>query len=126
MLELDLDIKTTPVKIGKGADKADYTVKEMNQAQKDSYIDTIEPLVRRDAAGKASGITKQSGIYSALLSRCLVDANDKLVPEATIQSWPVAVVAALHKEAQKLNLLGAVEPEKTESETAKNAVATQS
>lgn len=106
MLKLNLDIQIEKVQIGSGASFAEYTIQEMNQKERDEYLDKQEPRLLRNEERQVIGMKTQSGFRADLLCLCLRDQEGKLVSAETVQSWPAQTVEQLHTVAQKLNGLG--------------------
>lgn len=80
-----------------------YKIKEMTGADRDRYYNTLTKKTVQDNSGQTTKILDYSGVYSLLLSYTLFDADDQLVKESIIQSWPDSVQQSLHEIARKIN-----------------------
>jgi len=80
-----------------------YQVKEMSGAQRDEYQSRLAKKATVDAQGNVIEIKDTTGLYSSLLAHTLYDPDGKLVPEATIQSWPDSAQRALFEVAREVN-----------------------
>jgi hypothetical protein len=90
----------------------EYSIKEMTGGQRDAYFNQVGDKTKTAADGSVVGMKNFDGLYSSLLSKTVYDNTDKLVPEATLQTWPSTVQEALFKVAQALNGLEAKGDEK--------------
>lgn len=104
-----------------GASSADYELREMTAASRDSYLDRLSDRMRIDAAGKPAGLKRYAGLQADLVSQCLFNDKGEPVPAVEIQKWPSAVVGSLFKSAQELNKLGQDEEETASESEPKNA-----
>lgn len=97
-----ISLKKQPVEI----DGKIYTVVELTGKQRDAFLNTSANRVKLDDKGNAVGMRNFDGIHTHLVSMCLRDPEDKLVPESTIKEWPATAVEALFKLSQTLSGLG--------------------
>lgn len=107
---MSLTLKTVgnaiPVTLQGDAGSVQYQLREMSAADRDTYMDFLDSRMRRDEQGKVIGLARFEGTQAHLVHLCLVDVSTaQRVPKEIIQSWPATTVAALFKEAQKLNML---------------------
>lgn len=94
-----------------------YYVKEMTGAQRDEYLNKMTSKTNRDANGDVVGMKDYKGLYSNLLSFCLYESGDKLIPESKIQEWPDTAQKVLFDIASELNGL---KPKKNGEDLPKN------
>jgi len=77
---------------------------ELNGADRDKYLSTINKTMRYDEAGKPVGLSSFDGLQSGLLRLCLFDkATGESLSSSDIQSFPARVVNALFTKAQEMN-----------------------
>jgi len=104
-LSFKTKLKEVPVTVD---DKA-YVVRELNGRQRKEHNQSFELQVSyEDGAPKIS--TKEGFEMPAevdLLSKCLYDENDVLVPKKTLEEWPTTMLVKLHGVAMSLSGLDA-------------------
>ncbi len=83
----------------------EITMKEMDAASRDRYLDELSTRMRFDAEGRPAGIKKFEGMQADLLALCLFNPDGKGVIKMEIQKWPASVVSDLFKKAQAMNHL---------------------
>jgi hypothetical protein len=91
-----------------------YSIQEMTGGQRDAYFTHVGAKTKTSADGTVTGMKDFEGLYSNLLSKTVYDADNKLVPESTLQTWPATVQEQLFKVAQELNGLNKEDDEKKE------------
>lgn len=101
MLEFTLDLKEIPVKLRKGDEVKEYSLREMTGLQRDQYLTELSRRMKMDATGKAS-IQSFDGLQADLLTRCLYD-GETAITKVELQGYPSSVQSKLFAEAQKLN-----------------------
>jgi len=120
-LKFSLMVNTVPVTIeGATGTPEEYTLREMDAANRDKYLDTVADRVRVDTAGKVVGIKKFEGMQADLLLHTLRKKDGSMVRKEVIQGWPATVVSGLFKAAQKLNLLDEKEKGEATDESKKD------
>lgn len=78
-----------------------FSIREFTGDQRDTYFARMAEKYGTDEKGETV-VKSYKGTYSLLLALTMYDANDKLVPEATIQSWPDTTQKALFEAAQEV------------------------
>lgn len=82
-----------------------YSIKEMPGTQRDAYLNASKHRVTVKDGRPI--ITEFKGIHSHLLSRCMYDANGKLVEQSVIDNtFGGSLQFELFQIAQKVNALG--------------------
>ena len=112
VFEFELKLKEVAVKL----DGKDYVIRELTGKQRDTYLDMVDKRVTY-VDGVQSGMSSLSGLQSSLLALCLVDSNNKAVPEKDIAEYPGSVQSKLFALAQEVS--GLDQPEDSDKE--KNA-----
>jgi hypothetical protein len=104
-MKLSLKINSVPITLEQVDGKPDviYTLREMNAAQRDAYLDSMQGRVETDEAGKVKSIKSFDGMHADLLTRCLFDQAGKAVTREVVQAWPASVTGALFDKANELN-----------------------
>jgi hypothetical protein len=108
---LSLTLKEVPVKLG----EADFILRELTGAQRDSYLDDIAHRTNM-VGGKVQGFKTFKGMQSFLIAMSLLNAEGKAVKEDELQKYPASTLTALFKMAIDLNGLN----EKDIDEATKN------
>lgn len=80
-----------------------FTLRELTGLQRDKYAESVRSRLERDNTGRAIGMKNVTGFFASLISLCLYDETDKLVPAADIQAWPTRLQKWVHDEAEKLS-----------------------
>lgn len=91
-----------------------YVMREMDGALRDEYL-TVNNQRISTKDGQTT-VTDFTGLYAALLSRCVFDENNRPVSEAAMQAWPAGVQEEVFKDAMVMNGL-----DKDAKAAAKNA-----
>lgn len=82
-------------------DDQKYTIVELDGDQRDKYLDNMN--TRMDFGSGTPTIKRFEGLQAFLLSLCLKNPQDQIVPLKEIQAWPSSVISALFKKAQVLS-----------------------
>lgn len=117
-IDLSLDVQEIPVILkDKDGNTLNYTMREMNGADRDKYLDSVNARMKYDEEGKPKGINTIEGLKASLLSLCLFDKDGQQPTIEYIQKWPSRSLEKLHEYAQELN---ALEDEEEAEVTSKN------
>lgn len=115
--EFSLELEEIPIKIkDKNGTTLEYSLRELDGFERDKYLNSLSDRIRIDVNGKPSGVKNFDGLQASLLSKCLWDAEGKLVPISVVQKWPARVQSSLFEQAQKLSGLD----DKSSQDQAKN------
>lgn len=104
-MKISIVRKSVPVELEVAVDQVvQISVKEMTGAQRDSYFNKANTKTKIDPTNnQVVGLRDYDGLYSTLLSYCLYDKDDKIIPESKIQEWPDSAQRALWEVAKDLN-----------------------
>jgi len=101
----EMQFKTALQEVPVRIDDKRYCVRELNGRQRQEHNQSFELDVQFvDGVPKIStkeGFKMPSEID--LLSKCLYDENDVLVPKKILETWPTTVLAKLHSLATSLS-----------------------
>jgi len=102
-MQFTLNLKQIPIEIidEQGA-KRTFTLKELTGAQRDKFLDDMASRMKYIGI-EVQGLSRYEGLQAALLSLCLYDDEDKLIPAKVIQSYPASMVSTLFDRAQSLS-----------------------
>ena len=95
-------------------------IREMDGKDRDSYFTKIGNKMNLSPSGKVLGIKSFDGLQSGLLSLCLFDETNKLVPVQEIQAYPAKVQGELFKIAQRINGLDQKAEDESKNESEEN------
>ena len=98
----DVDFKEVAVTIG----KKKYTLREASGAVACQYRNKLMECTELGEGGKPKSVKGIADVEPFLVSRCLVDENNHLVPEQTIKAWRAIIGTGLFKELKKISELG--------------------
>jgi len=98
-LEFKLTLKEVPVIL----DGKNHVLRELNGSQKGKYLNKMSKQITLNEKGKISGFKDLAGLETALLSLCLYDEKDVLVPIEILESFPSSVLGKLQEAASELN-----------------------
>lgn len=101
-LELKFAEELVKLKQPNGSSRT-YTIREFDGVKRDEYDTAIGKRFEWSGEGKIAKINDFRNTESLLLSMCLWDDNNRLVPETEIKKWPDSVRKALYTKAAKLN-----------------------
>jgi len=82
-----------------------YTIRQLDGATRDAYMDELKANTIVGSNGKYIGLKSYAGHQSGLLAKCLFGPGGKLIPEDMIQRWPAPTINGLFEVAQELNML---------------------
>lgn len=86
---------------------------EMTGIEKGKYLNSMGSRTKYDGNGKPVGVRDFTGLEASLISKCLyTESDNKPVPEATINKWPVSVQDVLMKVCLKMNAMDEASREK--------------
>lgn len=113
-LEFSLKLKSIPVVLeDTTGNKGDFTLIEMDGEGVDKWHGFVQEKLNLAPESNEDGSIKVkvksdtnldlTGMESKLLSMCLFDSKNVLVPEGVIQKFPAHVRTALFDAAQKIN-----------------------
>lgn len=88
-----------------GPDGASYTLREAKGGGVVAYRNLIQRCQEITSDGTVVW-RNLATVEPFLISQCLYDSNDKLVPPAVIQSWPNRVQKALFARAKQISDIG--------------------
>lgn len=71
-------------------DSVPYKIVEFDGTMRAEYLNTMQKRTTIQG-GKVVGLSTHAGFYSALISRCLVDATGTRVNEKVIDKWPASM-----------------------------------
>ncbi len=95
----DLDLREITVPI----DGVVYTLREASEDAAAKYQNTLSRCTQL-TDGKVSGITGPlADSQSLLVSLCLFDDKNRLVPQAKVRQWPSRVVKQLFEKAAEIS-----------------------
>ena len=110
-LKFSLVLKELPVKLtGAAGVEKSYVLKELTGIQRDKFLNEMGKRLKFED-GKIQQVTDFEGLQSNLLTLCLYDENDSLIPINTLQIWPAGVLTELFKAAQNISGLDLTEEE---------------
>lgn len=117
----ELIFKTTLKEVPVTIDDKPYIVRELDGQALSNWRKTDGSTISVDEAGKATiqGLNIKDPEIE-LLSICLFDMEEKLVPQTTIKKWGATALQGLYKVAQELNGLTRESRQKQEDK-AKNS-----
>ena len=115
ILRLKLVRKETPVILeGEDGEEKKFTLKELNGAERNKYLNKMKHRVKMGADGKTATITDFNGFQADLLYVSLFDENNEAVPVAEIENLPSSTQQALFEKSQNLSALDVPDTEKNE------------
>ncbi len=115
-------LKELPVFLtGKDNVEKKYTLKELTGSQRAIYNASFDVRIEMDSEGKAKAIAGEgfkSFSANQFLALCLYDADNKLISEEVIGTYPSTMLSQLHDAALELSGLDkeALKKAKNESE----------
>ena len=83
----------------------DFVLRELTGKGRDEYLNSMAKKMKFGPDGTPKGIQSFDGLQASLLSKCLYDEENNLVPIADIQAYPATAQAALFRKAQELSAL---------------------
>lgn len=98
-LKFSLKRREIPVEI----DERKYTLREMDGYHRDMYLNIVTKSQTGSMDGKTIRVKNFEGLQAKLISLCLYNESNELVPSEEIQKWPAAMQTGLFKECQGLN-----------------------
>lgn len=110
----------TPVEVPVTIAGESYTLREATGETAVQYRDAMLACTTLGPEGKPTIISGLAGVEPLLVSLCLYDSIDHLVPEATIRSWPARIQKALFERAKQISDLDEGEDEDEDEESVKN------
>jgi hypothetical protein len=103
VLEITLVRKEKSVKIvDKDGQPRTYTLREMTGSTRDKWLNFMSNRMKSDENGGRS-ISRYDDLQSTLISFCLYDDGDKLVPKETVSGWNASALNKLFDLCQKMN-----------------------
>jgi hypothetical protein len=104
MLKFSIKVHSEPVIIcDENGNELTYSICQLTGAQADDYRASQAAKVEIDGKGEVVKFNDFTGQYTDLLTRCLKSPDGKLVPKATLETWPDDVLKELHAEALRIN-----------------------
>ena len=104
-------LKIVPFEIESNGSIQKYRLMELDGTHRDVYMNKIRDNTVVSQDGKPLRMKTFEGSQSGLLALCVFDANNKQVPEETIQMWPASTLTALFNMAQEMSKLNVSEDE---------------
>lgn len=84
-----------------------FILKEMEGPDRDNWMNHLSKRMIKDKDGTRTNTLKSyDGIQATLLSMCVYDESNKLVPQEVITKWPAKMQTDLFRRAQKMSGLG--------------------
>ena len=123
---MELVFQTTLKEVSVTIDDKEYVMRELDGRQKGKYLNKMGGRIVLNNKGEVSSFKDYAGLESTLLSLCLYDSENKLVPATVMdgtekeQGWPSTVLNSLFNAAQDLSGLNEEARKKQEAE-AKNS-----
>jgi len=123
---MGLAFKTTLKEVPVAIDGNSYILRELDGRQKGKYLNKMGGRIVLNAKGEVASFKDYAGLESTLLSLCLYDSENKLVPATVMdgteeeQGWPSTMLTGLFDAAQDLSGLNEEARKKQEAE-AKNS-----
>jgi hypothetical protein len=95
--EMPVDIEVSP-----GVEEH-YTLREMVGDELAKWKDGQKARFEKDKRGNVVGFKSVRGLEADLISRCLYDKENNLVPAKEMTNWPPTILKGLAKDCQDLN-----------------------
>ncbi len=110
----DITPKEVPVQIA----GEHYVLREATEATVTTYRDSAAKCMSMDAKDTKTITGSVTGANALLVSLCLFDSGNILVPVETIRSWPARVVKPLFEKAYEM---AGLKDDEDDDDTAKNS-----
>lgn len=104
-LVFDLERVEVPVELrSQDGTVQKYVLKELDGEGSVRYSTQRASVIKRDAKGEIVELLPEfHSLEPFLVSLCLYDSEDKLVPESTIRSWKAQVQGRLYRTAREIS-----------------------